>query len=623
MTPNRMMIMLNGFAAANRRLTAVALACATLITETKAATFWNESIDGDLSNDQSAPSPFTLASGVNSVIGTVGGPDDRDWLTLTVPAGLQLSSVSPAAYSSTDDVAFTGVQSGTAFVGSPTDAESYLGYAHFGPDNVGVDILPNMGSAPGAQGFTPPLGSGSYVFLIQQLGAATSYQFDYNLTPVSASVVTVTATDATGGEPGSGQGNGRFTFSRTGPTTSSLTVNYTVGGTATSGADYAAIGMVTFAAGSATRNKTVSVLDDSDMEGDETVVLTLAAGSGYTVGNPASAMVTIKDDDGVALPVVTVSATDATGGEPGSGQGNGRFTFSRTGPTTSSLTVNYTVGGTATSGTDYAAIGIVKFAAGSATRNKAVSVLDDSDVEGDETVVLTLAAGSGYTVGNPAAATVTIKDDDSVALPVVTVTATDPTGGEPGTGQGSGKFTFSRTGPTTSSLTVNYTVGGTATSGADYTAIGTVIFAAGSATKSRPVSVLDDNDMEGDETVVLTLTTGTGYAVGSPASATVTILDDDGALLLMGAGISLATSGDRSGLNLIIEGVPFANKKAVFLSGQLGKRYLLEFSDDLVNWAPLSTNALQSKVIDLPDPTAPAANQRFYRLSPLEDRAEK
>jgi hypothetical protein len=179
--------MQNEFVGPRRKLTAVAFAGLMLIPSAKAATFWNESIDGDLSNDPSAPNAFTLADGVNSVIGTVTGATDvRDWLALTVPAGFQLSSLELAAYTSTDNVAFTGVQSGTAFVGSVLDPGAYLGYSHFGPGpgNVGADILPALGTAAGAQGFTPPLGSGSYVFLIQQGGAATSYRFDYNVTSV-------------------------------------------------------------------------------------------------------------------------------------------------------------------------------------------------------------------------------------------------------------------------------------------------------------------------------------------------------------------------------------------------------------------------------------------------------
>jgi hypothetical protein len=81
-----------------------------------------------------------------------------------------------------------------------------------------------------------------------------------------------------------------------------LNATFSVGGTATSGSDYTALGnTVTFAAGSAVATKTVSVIDDTLVEGNETVVLTLGSGAGYTVGSPASATVTIKDDDPIIL----------------------------------------------------------------------------------------------------------------------------------------------------------------------------------------------------------------------------------------------------------------------------------------------------------------------------------
>ena len=57
---------------------------------------------------------------------------------------------------------------------------------------------------------------------------------------------------------------------------------------------------------------------------------------------------TIASED---LPTVTVVATDAAAGETGPNMGV--FTVTRTGPTTTALTVSYTVGGTATSVTDY------------------------------------------------------------------------------------------------------------------------------------------------------------------------------------------------------------------------------------------------------------------------------
>ena len=115
------------------------------------------------------------------------------------------------------------------------------------------------------------------------------------------------------------------------------------------------------------------------------------------MGNLASATVTILDDNAT----VTVTATDATAGEPLTGLGNGPFTLTRTGFTSGALTVNYTVSGTATSGTDYTAIGTsVSFAPGSSMATKALSVIDDIIKEPTETVMVTLAPSAGYTVGN-------------------------------------------------------------------------------------------------------------------------------------------------------------------------------------------------------------------------------
>ncbi|PNJ98959.1 hypothetical protein CEP14_02910, partial [Cylindrospermopsis raciborskii C04] len=57
------------------------------------------------------------------------------------------------------------------------------------------------------------------------------------------------------------------------------------------------------------------------------------------------------------FPVITVAATDANAGEITGGTANpGQFTLTRTGPTTSALTVNIAISGTASNGTDYSTI---------------------------------------------------------------------------------------------------------------------------------------------------------------------------------------------------------------------------------------------------------------------------
>jgi len=350
------------------------------------------------------------------------------------------------------------------------------------------------------------------------------------LASVSLPVITVVASDATAAETAAGVpvNPGQFTLSRTGPTTASLTVRVSLGGTATNGTDYTSIPTTaTFAAGSATAVVNVTVRDDLLVEGTETVALTLLSGTGYSVGTPSTATVSILDND---LPVITVVATDATAAETATGvpPNPGRFTLSRTGSTSAALTVALSLGGTATNGTDYTSIPTTaSFAAGSATALINVSVLDDLLVEGTETVALTLLAGAGYSVGTPGAATVSILDNDP---PVITVVASDATAAETAAGVpvNPGQFTLSRTGPTTASLTVRVSLGGTATNGTDYTSIPTTAtFAAGSATAVVNVTVRDDLLLEGTETVALTLLSGTGYSVGTPSTATVSILDND------------------------------------------------------------------------------------------------
>ena len=137
-----------------------------------------------------------------------------------------------------------------------------------------------------------------------------------------------------------------------GATTAALTVNYTVGGTATAGSDYAAW-PERRAGGAAAATMTVTPVNDTAVEPDETVVVTLSASAAYTVGAPSSATVTIQSDD-LALPGVTIAATDATATETRYDDGavHGDAHRRDDGGADGELTV----GGTATAGSDYAAL---------------------------------------------------------------------------------------------------------------------------------------------------------------------------------------------------------------------------------------------------------------------------
>jgi autotransporter-associated beta strand protein len=354
-----------------------------------------------------------------------------------------------------------------------------------------------------------------------------------------------------------------YRFTRTEPIAQPLTINYSVGGSATFGADYnqtgatafsSNIGSITFATNSTEAILVISSVADSLLEQNETVSLNLTASAGYVLGTNINATGTIIDNPPL-LTSVSVSLNPTTVTEDGAA--NLVYNFTRTGSTQDPLTVTYSVGGTATSGTDYissnpivAATSIVTFNAGSSTAIVSIDPGSDTLVEGDETVTFTLtpSANNQYTVATTAAVTGTILDQDT-ALNNVSLTVAPAQVAEDGTQNLI--YTFTRTGPTNEALKVDYDFGGTAEFVTDYTVtgaaalgsipsgaavlnIGTVNFAVGSATATVIIDPTADFLVETDENVTLKLaalrndslpTSSRVYNISTPDAIAGTITD--------------------------------------------------------------------------------------------------
>lgn len=125
---------------------------------------------------------------------------------------------------------------------------------------------------------------------------------------------------------------------------------------------------------------------------------------------------------GASTPSVSISTNDASASEAGSDPGV--FAITRSGDTAAPLTVNYSLGGTASSG-DYSPTltGTVEISAGASLVIIGITPVDDAAAEGAETLTLSVSAGTGYNIGTPASATVTIADNDAV-VPVCEQPAT-------------------------------------------------------------------------------------------------------------------------------------------------------------------------------------------------------
>ena len=300
---------------------------------------------------------------------------------------------------------------------------------------------------------------------------------------------------------------------------------------------------VTFAAGSATATLTVPTRDDNAQEPDSVVSVTVVDGDNWDLGTPSVAEVTVADN---VVPVVTVASDgDVTEGE------DARFTLTRTGVTTAELAVEVTVSETE----DMVAAGdegtrTVTFDANSATATLTVPTRDDDADEPASAVSVTVVDGDTWDLGTPAAAEVTVADND---LPVVTVASDgDVTEGE------DASFTLTRAGITTAQLAVVVTVsetGDVVASGDEGTT--TVTFDANSATATLAVSTQDDDADEPASAVSVTVADGDAWDPGTPSAAEATVADNDLPLVTVAPGGDV-TEGKDARFTLTRTGVTTA-----------------------------------------------------------------
>ncbi len=312
--------------------------------------------------------------------------------------------------------------------------------------------------------------------------------FTVTASPAPASPLSVTVTVATAGEFGVTAGSRPVTI----PTTGSATLTL------------------------ATAN------DDAD-EPDGSVSVTVAAGNGYTVGDPASGTVAIADDD-APLPAIAVSAGDAV-----TEGGDATFTVTASPAPASPLSVSVTVAVDGDYGIASGTRTVSIPAAGSATLTLATS--DDDADEPDGSVTLTVAAGDGYTVGDPASGSVSIADDD-LPPPAVSIAAKAASVTE----GGAAAFTLTADRAPDADLTVTLSVA--ETGGGDHVAAAdegpaTATIAKGATEAVFSVATVDDDVDEPDGSVTVTLKDGGGYTVSpSPGdAAAVTVSDNDAAAL--------------------------------------------------------------------------------------------
>jgi len=226
-------------------------------------------------------------------------------------------------------------------------------------------------------------------------------------------------------------------------------------------------------------------------------------------------------------PFVTITTPNRTASEPGTNVGI--FVITRDRDFDDPLDVRLRVSGAAGNGTDYEEIdSVVTIPAGKRNLRIRLTPLDDNDVEVTEGARLTLRTGEDYRVGDANRATVKIADDDvmSTPPPTVTVTATDSSAAEQG--RATGTFIIRRAGDLNEDLRVNLHLSSSAQNGVDFDEVeSSIIIEAGQDSVVVTIRPIDDDLVEGTETVELEIDSDDAYIIGAQKEDYVSIADND------------------------------------------------------------------------------------------------
>lgn len=264
--------------------------------------------------------------------------------------------------------------------------------------------------------------------------------------------------------------------------------------------------------------------------------------------------------------------------------------------------------------------------------------------------------GDGYPNARELSAGTDATDPESFPGQVVQFEMGDASAFE--LGEVSAVVYVTRTGDVEDPLTVSYSAGGTATAGADYAELaGSLVFPEGVNSVPLIVTPVEDDEVEGDENVILALAPDPGYVVGLVGEVPLSIADTplDGWRFVEFSPTDLAddlvsglsADGENDGLTTLLEyafgtdpkvadgaGIPgsqvlenlatrrrYAAISYIRRKESLDLIYRVEGSDDLEQWTVIENDDLvEVSLSDLGDGTVEVLVREKAALKPPESR---
>ena len=373
-----------------------------------------------------------------------------------------------------------------------------------------------------------PTQGGSATIGIQQGVSGSALQYSMNTASVANSLairftpgpdIAIGNVSAIEGDVGSS--SALFTVSLKAPSTYPVTVKYATReiGSAAPGSDYVTTsGTLTFAPGEVWKSAPVAIRGDLVYEPLEQFVVDLSEAKGGIV-SAGLGTGSIQNDDGF-YSLLSPSGATVSEGDVGS-----RSIFvgvSLSAPAPSTVDAHYRTASfdpcatCATEGIDYVAkSGDLTFSPGQQSKTVSIVIKGDKAVEADEQFLLIIDPPSG--ANSAGSSVITIRNDDTGAVPGPTLSVGDAWPTEPDTGTGLATFTVTLSTASADAVTVEYhTEDGNAVAPSDYTAVPltTLTVPAGARSAAVSVHIRGDKYVEGLESFTLKLTDPTNATIG-------------------------------------------------------------------------------------------------------------
>ena len=252
-------------------------------------------------------------------------------------------------------------------------------------------------------------------------------------------------------------------------------------------------------------------------EAPGSVTVTLGSGTGYSLGDPASASVTIKDND--PAPVVTLSLSPPAIGEDG---GESAVTARLDRPSSAETTVRVSSSGPSWAYTQSGDTLTIAAGSTSSTGDVSIEAAGDTDDDPNRTVTVSGTASNAQGAKGPADIKLTIRDDDPA--PTVTLKLSPSSIAEGGSSTVTASLSHGSSQATTVTVSASGPAGGYTLSGTELTIARWKTASTGTVT----IRAADD-DVDGpDKSVAVSGEASNAWGVaGDPSDRTLTIRDDD------------------------------------------------------------------------------------------------